>query len=103
MLIGYARACPNDADAFGQLQALHAAGCETVFIESATGGRWQRPELDRLLGQLRRDDVVVVWRLDRLARSLADVLMIMEQIDRAGAGSHGLVRLCNACQSLAAP
>jgi DNA invertase Pin-like site-specific DNA recombinase len=57
-----------------------------VFEEVASGGRWDRPELHRMLDHLREGDTVVVWKLDRLSRSLKDVLHIMERIAQAGAG-----------------
>jgi len=58
-----------------------------------TGGRWDRPELHRLLGQLRKGDVLVVWKLDRLSRSLKDVLTLMEKITQAGAGFRSLTEV----------
>ena len=61
-----------------------------TFQETASGGRWDRPELHRLLDHLRPDDVVVVWKLDRLSRSLKDMLMILERIEKAGAGFKSL-------------
>jgi DNA invertase Pin-like site-specific DNA recombinase len=50
---------------------------ERIFTEQASGGRWDRPQLHRLLDQLRPDDVVVVWKLDRLSRSLKDLLLFI--------------------------
>lgn len=93
MLIGYARVSTQDQDNAAQISALEAAGCELIFKEKASGGRWKRPELHRLLGQLRKDDVVVVWKLDRLSRSLKDLLTLMEEIDRAGAGFRSLTEV----------
>lgn len=90
MLIGYARVSTHDQDAAAQAAALQAAGCELVFQEKASGGRWDRPELHRLLGQLRKGDVLVVWKLDRLSRSLKDVLTLMERIAQAKAGFRSL-------------
>jgi DNA invertase Pin-like site-specific DNA recombinase len=90
MLIGYARVSTQDQDAAAQLAALKTSGCELVFQEKASGGRWDRPELHRLLGQLRKGDVLVVWKLDRLSRSLKDVLILMEKVDQAGAGFRSL-------------
>jgi len=74
-----------------QVSALKCAGYEKIFREKASGGRWDRPELQRVLDQLRKSDVLVVWRLDRLSRSLRDVLMIMERIHEAGAGFRSLM------------
>ena len=90
MLIGYARVSTNDQDTAIQVTALKAAGCERIYREKASGGRWDRPELHRLLDQLRKGDIVVVWRLDRLSRSLRDVLMIMERLAEAKAGFRSL-------------
>src|SRR4051812_47035775 len=90
MLIGYARVSTNDQETATQVAALKAAGCERIFREKASGGRWDRPELHRLLDQLREDDVLVVWKLDRLSRSLRDVLTIMERLGEAGAGFRSL-------------
>jgi hypothetical protein len=80
MLIGYARVSTNDQETATQVAALKAAGCERIYREKASGGRWDRPELHRLLDQLRKRDVLVVWKLDRLSRSLRDVLTIMERL-----------------------
>ena len=90
-LLGYARVSKGD-DQTNTLQAraLRAAGCRRIFEEAASGGRWDRPELHRMLDQLREGDTVVVWKLDRLSRSLKDVLHIMERIAEAGAGFRSL-------------
>ena len=93
MLIGYARVSTQDQDAAAQITALKASGCELIFQEKASGGRWTRPELHRLLGQLRNGDVVVVWKLDRLSRSLTDVLTLMEKITQVGAGFRSLTEV----------
>ena len=86
MRIGYARVLIPDLDSAAQLAALQSAGCELLFQEKVSGGRWERPELHRLLGQLRKADVLVVWKLDRLSRSLKDVLILMEKVQQLGAG-----------------
>jgi DNA invertase Pin-like site-specific DNA recombinase len=90
MLIGYARVSTNDQDTAAQTSALKAAGCERIFREKASGGRWDRPELHRLLDQLRPRDVLVVWKLDRLSRSLRDLLTLMEQLGATKAGFRSL-------------
>ena len=90
MLIGYARVSTQDQDNAAQISALKSAGCEMIFEEKASGGRWERPELHRLLGQLRKSDVLVVWKLDRLSRSLKDVLTLMEKVEQAEAGFQSL-------------
>src|SRR5450432_3281885 len=91
LLLGYARVSKGD-DQTNTLQAkaLRAAGCRRLFEEAASGGRWDRPELHRLLDQLRDGDTVVVWKLDRLSRSLKDVLHIMERIAKVGAGFRSI-------------
>ena len=87
MLLGYARVSKSDEQTNAlQAKALRAAGCRKLFEEAASGGRWDRPELHRMLDQLRAGDTVVVWKLDRLSRSLKDVLHIMERIAEDGAG-----------------
>ena len=90
MLIGYARVSTGEQDTAAQSAALKAAGCELIFREKASGGRWDRPELHKLLAQIRKSDVLVVWKLDRLSRSLRDVLAIMEKIQEKKAGFRSL-------------
>jgi DNA invertase Pin-like site-specific DNA recombinase len=90
MLIGYARVSFNDQDTAAQVAALKAAKCERIYREQASGGRWDRPELQRVLDQIRKGDVLVVWKLDRLSRSLRDVLTIMERLAEAKAGFRSL-------------
>ena len=91
MLLGYARVSKgDDQNNVAQAKALTAAGCGRIFEEVASGARWDRPELHRLLDQLRPGDTIVVWKLDRLSRSLKDVLHIMERIAKAGAGFKSL-------------
>ncbi len=90
MLIGYARVSTDDQDTAAQVAALKAAGCERIYREKASGGRWDRPELHRLLDQIRKSDVLVVWKLDRLSRSLRDVLTIMERLRDSEAGFRSL-------------
>jgi DNA invertase Pin-like site-specific DNA recombinase len=75
---------------------LKAAGCERIYREKASGGRWDRPELQRLLDQIRKRDVLVVWKLDRVSRSLRDVLTIMERLGEAEAGFHSLTEAIDA-------
>jgi DNA invertase Pin-like site-specific DNA recombinase len=90
MLIGYARASTDNQDTAAQVASLKAAGCERMYREKASGGRWDRPELHRLLDHLRKGDVLLVWKLDRLSRSLRDVLTIMERLAEAKAGFRSL-------------
>jgi len=90
MLIGYARVSTQEQDNTAQVAALKSAGYELIFEEKSAGGRWERPELHRLLGQLRKGDILVVWKLDRLSRSLKDVLTLMEKVQQASAGFQSL-------------
>lgn len=91
MLLGYARVSKGDEQTTApQLHALEAAGVGRVFQEHASGGRWDRPELHRMLDQLRPGDVIVVWKLDRLSRSLKDLLHVLDRIEAAGAGFRSL-------------
>ena len=80
----------GDQDTAAQVGALKAAGCTRIYEERASGGRWDRPELHRLLDHLREGDALVVWKLDRLSRSLKDLLHILEKIDAAGANFRSL-------------
>jgi len=90
MRLGYARVSTQDQGTQAQLEALKASGCEKIFQEKVSGGRWDRPELHRLLDHLRKGDIVVVWKLDRLSRSLKDLLLILEKIEVAGADFQSL-------------
>ncbi|MFT5685109.1 MAG: DNA invertase Pin-like site-specific DNA recombinase [Myxococcota bacterium] len=86
MIYGYARVSTVDQDPTLQVSALESAGCVGVVTEHASGGKRDRPELLALLERLKAGDSVVVWKLDRLSRSLVDLLWILERIKKAGAG-----------------
>ena len=90
MLIGYARVSTEDQDLTLQRSALKGAGCKRVYEEKVTGAKRDRPQLVRMLDQLRAGDVVVVSRLDRLARSTRDLLEIAEQLNETQAGLRSL-------------
>ena len=90
MLTGYARVSTDDQDLRLQWAALKEAGCKRVYEEKISGARRDRPQLARMLDQIREDDVVVVTRLDRLARSTRDLLDVAEQLKDAGAGLRSL-------------
>lgn len=90
MRLGYARVSTLEQDTQAQIEALKASGCERIFQEKVSGGRWDRPQLQQLLGQLRPKDVLVVWKLDRLSRSLKDLLLTLEKIEDAKAGFQSL-------------
>lgn len=90
MLLGYARVSTDDQNLSLQRVTLRAAGCRRLYEEKALGAKRDRPELAQLLGQLQDDDVVVVTRLDCLARSTRDLLDVAEQIKEAKAGLRSL-------------
>ncbi len=90
MLIGYARVSTGEQNLDAQLDALTAAGAERIFSEQISGAMRQRPELARVLDHLRKGDVVVVTKYDRLARSLRDLLDIVAVINARGAGFRSL-------------
>lgn len=82
--IGYARVSTDDQTTTAQLHALEAAGCDRIFQEQASGAG-KRPELAKALDALTVGGALVVWRFDRLGRSLPDLLQIVEKIEREGA------------------
>lgn len=90
MIIGYARVSTDDQNLDSQKDALSAAGAEKVFADRISGSKRARPELDKMLEQLRDGDVVTVTKYDRLARSLKDLLEIVEAIRERGAGFRSL-------------
>jgi DNA invertase Pin-like site-specific DNA recombinase len=89
-LIGYARVSTDDQNASLQQDALKAAGCMKTFTDKASGSLASRPQLDRMLDQLRPGDVVVVWRLDRLGRSLKNLITLVEELAEKGVGFRSL-------------
>ena len=88
--IGYARVSTRGQSLEQQGEALRAAGCEMVFAEKASAASGDRLELNRLLKFLRAGDLLIVTRLDRLARSTRELLLIVEAIKKAGAGFQSL-------------
>lgn len=90
MIIGYARVSTQDQNPQLQLDALAAAGCEQIFHEKATGVTRDRPELTACLRTLRQGDTLVVWKLDRLARSLKDLVEIVHDLDGRQVGFNSV-------------
>ena len=84
MLIGYARVSTLDQNAALQIDALKAAGCERIFTETASGAQRDRPELKAALAYLRSGDALAVWKLDRLARSLRQLIETVEALQARG-------------------
>lgn len=85
MIFGYARVSTQDQQLALQTDALKKAGCEKIYEEKISGMTFSRPELDKLTSQLRPGDVVIVWKLDRLGRSLKNLITIINDIQSFGA------------------
>jgi DNA invertase Pin-like site-specific DNA recombinase len=88
--IGYARVSTKDQNLALQKDALQKEGCELFFEEKASGAKADRPELRRMIDQLRKGDIVIVWKLDRLGRSLRDLVNLVTEIQDKGAGLKSL-------------
>ena len=88
--IGYARVSTRDQDLAGQLAELEAFGCERSYHEKESGARSDRPQLRKAISRLTQGDVLVVTRLDRLARSTRDLLNVLAQVSERGAGFKSL-------------
>jgi DNA invertase Pin-like site-specific DNA recombinase len=84
MLIGYARISTTDQTLALQQDALKAAGCTKIFTDTASGSRADRPGLAEALSYARTDDSLVVWRLDRLGRSLAHLIETVQELQDRG-------------------
>ncbi|MGB8330438.1 MAG: recombinase family protein [Polyangiales bacterium] len=90
MLIGYARVSTDDQHLDLQNDALMAAGCERIYRDKASGAKAERPGLKRAFEDIRAGDTLVVWRLDRLGRSLKDLIRCAEDLEQRGAGLKSL-------------
>ncbi len=90
MLIGYARVSTDDQNLDLQRDALQAAGCERIFEDMASGAKADRTGMAELLAALRADDTVVIWRLDRLGRSLKNLIALVEHLEVAQVGLRSL-------------
>ena len=95
MNIGYARISTTDQSPALQLDALKAAGCEKIFEETASGAKKDRPELARALEYMRKGDTLVVWKLDRLARSLPQLIETAAMIEERGMHFRSLTEEIN--------
>src|SRR5271166_6332838 len=90
MIVGYARVSTVEQSLDGQVAALKAAGAEKVFSEKASGAQTDRRSLAKALASLKAGDVLLVARLDRLARSTRDLLNVLDAVGKAGAGFRSL-------------
>jgi DNA invertase Pin-like site-specific DNA recombinase len=90
MLIGYARVSTQDQNPALQLDALKRGGCEKTFTEKASGAQRDRPELRAALDFMRKGDTLVVWKLDRLARSMRQLIETIEDLEGRGIGFRSL-------------
>ena len=89
-LLGYARVSTAEQNASLQLDELSAAGCWRIWTDSASGSLERRPQLDEVLEALRPGDTLVVWRLDRLGRSLRHLIEVVTALDERGVGFRSL-------------
>lgn len=96
MKIGYARVSTDDQTLDLQRDALTAAGCERLFEDKASGAKVDRPGLAEALAFARKGDVLVVWRLDRLGRSLPELVRLVGELDAAGVGFESLTEKIDA-------
>jgi Resolvase, N terminal domain len=90
MLVGYARVPTREQNQALQLDALRAAGCERVYTEKASGAQRERPELKAALDYAREGDTLVVWKLDRLARSIRQLIETVEDLEQRKIGLRSL-------------
>ena len=90
MLIGYARVSTHDQNLDLQQDSLYAAGCEKIFVDELSGAKAARPGLQQAMDSLREGDVLVVWRLDRLGRSLRNLLELVEKLKERKVGFRSI-------------
>jgi DNA invertase Pin-like site-specific DNA recombinase len=90
MIAGYARVSTEDQTLALQQDALQAAGCSRIFTDTLSGAKAERPGLTQALDHLREGDTLVVWRLDRLGRSLANLIELMTLLDERKVGFRSL-------------
>jgi DNA invertase Pin-like site-specific DNA recombinase len=99
MIIGYARVSTQDQNPEFQVDALEKIGCEKIFQEKITGKLRERPELSQCIRMLRAGDTLVVWKLDRLARSLKDLVEIVQDLNDRGIGFRSLTEAIDTTSS----
>ncbi len=82
MILGYARVSTKDQNLNLQIEALKKAGCEKIYQEKISGATKERPELINLIEHLREGDVVMVWKLDRLGRSIKNIIDLVLELNQ---------------------
>jgi DNA invertase Pin-like site-specific DNA recombinase len=90
MKIGYARVSTKEQNLSMQIDALEKEGCKRIFQEKIGGAKADRPQLRKMIEQLREGDVIITWKLDRLGRSLRDLVNLINEIQDKGAGLKSL-------------
>ena len=90
MIVGYARVSTLEQNEALQTDALDRAGCERLFTDHASGAKAHRPELDRMLDIIREGDTLIVWKLDRLGRSVQNLVDLMNLLQSRGVGFRRL-------------
>ena len=90
MLLGYARVSTNDRNLDLQLDALRSHGCERFFSDVVSGAKASRPGLDEMLKNAREDDVIVIWKLDRLGRPLKHLVELVAELNERKIGLKSL-------------
>jgi DNA invertase Pin-like site-specific DNA recombinase len=90
MKIGYARVSTHDQHLALQLDALRQAGCRQIYEEVVSGARTERPVLQQTLAHLRQGDVLMIWKLDRLGRSLRHLIEVVTDLAQRGIGFRSL-------------
>ena len=90
MLIGYVRVSTNDQNTDLQRNALNCAGCELIFEDKISGTKSERPGLKKLLRTLSAGDTLVVWKLDRLGRSMRHLVILVEELRERGVNFRSL-------------
>jgi DNA invertase Pin-like site-specific DNA recombinase len=99
MIVGYARVSTQDQNPDFQVDALEKAGCGQIFREKVTGKLRERPELSQCLRMLRAGDTLIVWKLDRLARSLKDLVEIVQDLNDREIGFKSLTEAIDTTNS----
>ncbi|PPI87621.1 resolvase (plasmid) [Candidatus Pantoea edessiphila] len=95
MRIGYARVSTQDQDTSMQVSFLKESGCKQVYEDKISADCWNRPGLIQVINHLGPGDVLVVWKLDRLSRSLKDLLIFLDKVQLAGAQFESLTETIN--------